>query len=110
MDQQQLTTNEVEHFRALLLKAIEKRHTDAAGTGNFCYVAVEKQLAVVRLNESGYFPMSDEYFLATSPDAAKAEAKELNQKRLGILPARQTAILVSSLSATSMTRRKWPNR
>lgn len=88
-------------FLEIRLHALEQAHfARCGGKDNLCYTAVPYmdtglyRLAFVRRNTSGYWPISEDYFLGTEADM-NAEADRLNLVRLDLGP-RSAAIIVAS--------------
>ena len=84
------------------LARIEDAHRKAAGE-NFCYAAVPLtsnglyQLAIVRKHTTGYFPISEDFFIGWEKETHR-EANKLNRERMGLSEATASTIIASSMA------------
>lgn len=87
------------------LDILERGHRHVAGERGFCYCAVHYdvdtslslwRLAIVRKNDDGYYPLSDDYFLGNEKEMFD-KAFQLNDRRLKMGLNEALAVVGSSM-------------
>lgn len=90
--------------RPEFLDAIEAAHAEEVGK-RFCYWPVEwigvgrdalHRLAIVRETESGYYPITEDFFFGSARECAR-KAAELNSHRLDLSERDAARIVMASM-------------
>lgn len=94
------------------LDMLEAAHREEVGE-QFCYCAVPwigagsdalQKLAIVRANEGGYYPISEDFFFGDLR-ACHLEADRLNRERRDLTPRQSALMIASSLQAEFYARK-----